>query len=76
MENSGTNRIITRFGLSVSVCVPARNEALNIGDCVAVLDNDWPNFELIVVDDRSDDNTGDVAREAANGDVRLKVIMV
>ena len=62
-------------GLSVSVCVPARNEALNIGDCVAaVLDNDWPNLELIVVDDRSSDNTGDVAREAANGDTRLKVI--
>lgn len=60
---------------SVSICVPARNEAENIGDCVrSALSTDWPNFELIVVDDRSDDGTGDIAREAGGGDPRLKVI--
>jgi chlorobactene glucosyltransferase len=60
---------------SVSVCIPARNEALNIGECVqSVLNNDWPELEVIVVDDRSEDNTGDVARNVANGDPRLRVI--
>lgn len=60
---------------SISICVPARNEAENIGDCVrAALSTDWPNFELIVVDDRSDDLTGEIAREAGGGDPRLKVI--
>ena len=60
---------------SVSVCIPARNEALNIGACVqAVLNSDWPELEIIVVDDRSDDDTGEVARSVANGDSRLRVI--
>ena len=29
---------------------------------------------MIVVDDRSDDGTGDVARDAANGDARLHIV--
>ncbi len=60
---------------SVSICIPARNEALNIGDCVqAALNSDWPELEVIVVDDRSDDRTGEIALQAANGDDRLRVI--
>ena len=31
-------------------------------------------MEVIVVDDRSDDGTGDVARAAANGDSRLHIV--
>ena len=60
---------------SVSICIPARNEALNIGECVrAALASDWPELEVIVVDDRSDDGTGDMARDAANGDSRLHIV--
>ena len=29
---------------------------------------------MVVVDDRSDDGTGDVARQAAEGDARLRVV--
>ena len=58
---------------SVSICIPARNEALNIGSCIeAALASDWPELEVVVVDDRSDDGTGDVARKAADGDPRLR----
>ena len=35
---------------------------------------DWPELEVVVVDDRSDDGTGDVARQAAEGDPRLRVV--
>ena len=60
---------------SVSICIPARNEALNIGPCIqAALASDWPELEVVVVDDRSDDGTGDVARQAADGDPRLRVV--
>ena len=60
---------------SVSICIPARNESLNIGACVkAALASDWPELEVVVVDDRSDDGTGDVARQAAEGDPRLRVV--
>jgi chlorobactene glucosyltransferase len=43
----------------VSVLVPARNEVQNIADTVASLvRQDYPNFEVIVLDDASTDGTG------------------
>lgn len=43
----------------VSVLVPARNEELNIETCIgSLLKQDYPNFELFVLDDHSDDGTG------------------
>src|SRR5258707_158127 len=47
----------------VSILVPARNEALNIEACVgSLLTQDYPRYELIVLDDHSDDGTGDIVR--------------
>lgn len=60
---------------AVSVIIPARDEARNIGRCVrSVLSSAWPGLEVIVVDDHSSDGTGALAREAASGDPRLRVI--
>ena len=48
----------------ISVIVPARNEARNIRRCVqALLSQDYPNYELIVVDDRSTDATPQILDE-------------
>ena len=42
----------------ISVCIPARNEERDIKNCVeSLLNQDYPNFEVIVVDDNSNDNT-------------------
>ncbi len=47
----------------VSVIVPARNEERSIRTCVeSVCGSAYPDFEVIVVDDRSDDATLEMAR--------------
>ena len=49
-------------GPLISVIIPARNEARNIDACVrSILAASYPNIEIIVVDDRSTDGTGDLA---------------
>ena len=59
----------------VSVIVPARNEGRNIERCArSVLATQYPSIEAIVVDDHSDDGTGDIARAIAREDPRLRVI--
>jgi chlorobactene glucosyltransferase len=57
----------------VSVVIPARNEVRNIEACLtSVLAARYPALEVIVVDDHSDDGTGDAAR--AVGDARVRVL--
>src|ERR1700692_1888179 len=57
-----------RLWPSVTAIVPARNEAPTIGACVGgLLAQDYPGaFRVIVVDDHSDDGTGDLARGVAS----------
>lgn len=53
---------------SVTVIVPARNEALNIETCIrSITAQDYPVFDIIVVDDRSEDGTGALARALSPG---------
>ena len=59
----------------ISVIVPARNEARNIRRCVeALLAQTYPNYELIVLDDRSTDETPLILNELAQRDSRLRVV--
>jgi len=47
----------------ISVIVPAHNEEATLRTCLESLFNqDYPRFEVILVDDRSDDATGAIAR--------------
>ena len=59
----------------LSVIVPARNEAANIARCVAALrTSTYPALDIIIVDDHSTDDTGNLARSAAAADARVKVV--
>ncbi len=59
----------------ISVCVPARNEERNIRACVeSLLAQTYPNFEIIVVDDRSTDATPQILSQLAAQDARINVI--
>ena len=56
----------------VSVCVPARDEERGIRACLeSLLKQDYPEFEVIVVNDHSTDHTGELIRELAGKDSRL-----
>ncbi len=49
---------------SLSIVIPAKNEGGAIGDVVAAAVKEYPEAEIIVVDDGSTDDTADVARDA------------
>lgn len=57
-----------------TVMVPARNEEDNIRQCVeSLLSQDYPDFEVLVIDDNSTDNTHNILKELSKKDSRLSV---
>jgi chlorobactene glucosyltransferase len=60
---------------ALSVVVPARNEERQIEECVrSLLAQRHNDFEVVVVDDCSDDATPHILRRIAAGDPRLRVV--
>jgi chlorobactene glucosyltransferase len=59
----------------VSILVPARNEEHNIEACVrSLLKQNYPNFEVVVLDDHSEDHTGAILARLASKDGHLRVL--
>jgi chlorobactene glucosyltransferase len=59
----------------ISVCVPARNEERNIRACIeSILAQDYPYFEVIVLEDRSTDATGQILHSMAAQNNKLRVV--
>jgi len=60
---------------TLSIVVPARNEERSIERCVrSLLAQEWLDFEVIVVDDRSSDSTAHILARLAREDARLRVV--
>lgn len=59
----------------ISVCVPARNEERDIRAClISLLNQNYPHFEVIAVNDHSTDATGEILRSLAREFSNLRVL--
>jgi len=59
----------------VSILIPARNEEENIKHCLSsMLSQDYPNFEVLVLDDNSTDKTAAIVQGVADQDSRVRLI--
>lgn len=60
----------------ISVLVPARNEEDNIEPCVrSLLSLNYPNFEVLVLDDSSTDSTYEILCRLRDQDHRLRILV-
>lgn len=56
----------------VSIIVPARNEERNVEQALrSLLSLDYPDYEVVFVNDRSDDRTGDIVERLSADDDRI-----
>lgn len=56
----------------VSIILPARNEEEFIGKCLeSLIKQDYKNYEIIVIDDSSEDSTGKIISEYAKKDSKI-----
>ncbi|HBI7120226.1 TPA: glycosyltransferase family 2 protein, partial [Clostridium perfringens] len=70
IESGGLN-----VDFNISIIVPVYNVESYLSDCLKSLQNQtYSNFEVIVVDDGSKDNSGIIAKEFCNKDKRFKYI--
>jgi len=61
----------------VSVIICARNEDDNLVEFLPrVFEQDYPDFEVVVVNDCSFDNTGDILKEFAQKHANLKIVTI
>jgi len=57
-----------KYAIHFSIIIPARNEEMNIADCInGIIQQDYPAsaYEIIVVDDCSEDKTAQIVSELA-----------
>jgi len=60
---------------TVSVCIPTYNGEEYLKDCLnSVLSQTFSDFEVLIIDDQSSDQTLSIAKEYANQDVRIQVV--
>ena len=59
----------------ISILIPARNEAENISRCLkSLLKQDYPNLEIVVLNDNSTDGTSKEVKVIAEKDHRVRLV--
>jgi glycosyltransferase involved in cell wall biosynthesis len=60
----------------VSVCIPTYNGGKYIRECIeSILAQTYTDFEILIVDDKSSDETIDIAEEFARRDKRIRIVI-
>lgn len=58
--------------LQISVCIPMYNSSPYLRECIdSVLNHTYENFELLIVDDGSSDNSTDIIKSYQDSRIRL-----
>ena len=74
LEMSGGKKQLIGSGIKFSICIPNYNYAHYIGETIqSVLDQSYQNFEIIVADNASEDNSTEVVRSFCDKRVRILV---
>ena len=59
----------------VSILIPFKNTALYLDDCISsIIKQTYSNWELIIVDDVSDDNSYNIVESYAKNDSRIRLL--
>jgi glycosyltransferase involved in cell wall biosynthesis len=75
LSETSLPKAVTQPSELVSVMIPARNEENNIGNILHDLINqEYTNIEIIVFDDQSEDKTGEIVKEFAAMDNRIRLV--
>ena len=60
---------------SISIIIPVYNSSLYIGNCLdSILSQDFKDFELILIDDGSTDNSPEICKTYQQRDGRIKIL--
>ena len=61
--------------IQFSIIIPVYNVSKFLPECVrSVLQQNYPNFEIILINDGSTDNSGEICNEFSHSDSRIRVI--
>lgn len=67
-----------KTSLGISLIIPTYNEAsslvMSINQCLTSLENDFENFEIIIVNDGSKDNSDEILTAQYSNDNRVKIV--
>jgi chlorobactene glucosyltransferase len=74
LHRNNRNRELVNYP-SVSILVPARNEEKRISKCIhSLVRQDYPEYEVIILDDQSSDATATILGQIKDGEHRLEVL--
>lgn len=75
LSNPKLPRVVKHYHDKVSILIPARNEAADILELLFSIKNqDYTNYEVIILDDNSDDNTFGVVENFCFTNPQFKVV--